>query len=212
MEITNALIEQYIELFSEKEPELLQRLNRETHVKILQPRMLSGAIQGRFLSLISHLSSPKLILEIGTYTGYSALCLAEGLRPDGKLITIDINEELVDFTKKYFDESIYKDQIDYRIADAKEEIKGINQEIDLCFIDADKKSYPYYLDQVIPKMKKGGIILVDNVLWDGKVAEEDKQDKTTNLLRDFNKQIADNPLLQPVLLPLRDGIYLIRVK
>lgn len=212
MEITNALIEQYIELFSEKEPELLQRLNRETHVKILQPRMLSGAIQGRFLSLISHLSSPKLILEIGTYTGYSALCLAEGLRPDGKLITIDINEELVDFTQKYFDESIYKDQIDYRIADAKEEIKGINQEIDLCFIDADKKSYPYYLDQVIPKMKKGGIILVDNVLWDGKVAEEDKQDKTTNLLRDFNKQIADNPLLQPVLLPLRDGIYLIRVK
>ncbi|MFM1913281.1 MAG: hypothetical protein RIR51_1119 [Bacteroidota bacterium] len=212
MEITNALIEQYIELFSEKEPELLQRLNRETHVKILQPRMLSGAIQGRFLSLISHLCSPKLILEIGTYTGYSALCLAEGLRPDGKLITIDINEELEDFTKKYFDESIYKDQIDYRIGDAKEEIKGINQEIDLCFIDADKKSYPYYLDQVVPKMKKGGVILVDNVLWDGKVAEEDKQDKTTNLLRDFNKKIAENPLLQPVLLPLRDGIYLIRVK
>lgn len=211
MEITNALIEEYIEQFSQKEPELLQRLNRETHVKILQPRMLSGAIQGRFLSLISHLAAPRLILEIGTYTGYSALCLAEGLRADGKIITIDINEELVDFTKKYFDESIYKDQIDYRIGDAREAIKDINQEIDLCFIDADKKSYPVYLDLVVPKMRKGGVILVDNVLWDGKVAEEDKQDKTTNLLREFNDKVRQDPRLQPVLLPLRDGIYLIRV-
>lgn len=211
MEITNALISQYIEQFSQQEPELLQRLNRETHVKVLQARMLSGPIQGRFLSLISHLVHPKLIVEIGTYTGYSALCLAEGLAKDGKIITMDINEELYSFAKKYFDASPQKDQIDYRIVDAREEITKISDLIDLCFIDADKKSYPHYLELIIPKMRKGGVILIDNVLWDGKVAELDKQDKTTQLLRDLNEQIAKDPRLQPVLLPLRDGIYLIRV-
>jgi predicted O-methyltransferase YrrM len=211
MEFIDEGIEEYARLHTEPENDLLKELVRETHAMVLQPRMLSGHLQGRFLSFIAKVYQPALILEIGTYTGYSALCMAEGLKAGGRLITIDVNEELETFTRSFFDRSAYKEQIDYRIADAAIEIPGIEGPIDLVFIDADKRNYALYFDLVIDKMRSGGLILVDNVLWSGKIIEEAAKDKSTQALRDFNTKVANDPRVEPLLLPIRDGLFLLRV-
>jgi caffeoyl-CoA O-methyltransferase len=211
MEFIDQGIEEYARLHTEPENDLLKELVRETHAMVLQPRMLSGHLQGRFLSFIAKVYQPSLILEIGTYTGYSALCMAEGLKPGGRLITIDVNEELETFTRSFFNRSTFKDQIDYRIADAAIEIPTIEGPIDLVFIDADKRNYALYFDLVIDKMRSGGLILVDNVLWSGKIIEEAARDKSTQALRDFNTKVANDPRVEPLLLPIRDGLFLLRV-
>ncbi|MDI9863536.1 O-methyltransferase [Flectobacillus sp. DC10W] len=206
-------INDYSEQHTSPESDLLKKLNRDTHVKILQPRMLSGHLQGRYLAEVSYMMRPRRILEIGTYTGYSALCLAEGLADDGKIITIDVNEELETFTRSFFDESPYADKIDYRIGDAGEIIPTLDEVFDLVFIDADKMNYTKYYNLVFDKVRKGGYILSDNVLWSGKVAnvEEGKKiDKDTKNLLDFNKMCHDDPRTENILLPLRDGIMISR--
>jgi predicted O-methyltransferase YrrM len=211
MEFIDEGIEEYARQHTEPENDLLKELVRETHAMVLQPRMLSGHLQGRFLSFIAKVYQPSLILEIGTYTGYSALCLAEGLNPTGRLITVDVNEELESFTRSFFNRSAYRDQIDYRIADAAVEIPKLDGPIDLVFIDADKRNYALYFDLVISKMRSGGLILVDNVLWSGKIIEETAKDKSTEALRDFNTKVANDPRVEPLLLPIRDGLFLLRV-
>jgi len=211
MEFIDPAIEEYSRAFSDPESALLKELDRETHALILQPRMLSGHLQGRFLSFISKIQQPECILEIGTYTGYSALCLAEGLRPNGKIITLDVNEELESFTRSFFERSEYAQQIDYRIVDAQHEIPSILGPFDLVFIDADKRNYALYFDLVIGKMNPGGIILVDNVLWSGKIVDAKAQDKSTQALRDFNQKCLDDSRVEKVLLPLRDGLMMMRV-
>jgi len=205
-------LDDYVISHSEKEPELLQQLTRETYQKILQPRMLSGHFQGRILSILSKLIAPKHILEIGTYTGYSALCLCEGLQKEGTLQTIDVNEELEDFQRKYFDKSIYGKQIVQHIGDATEIIPSLNQKFDLVFIDADKPNYPVYFHLIIEKMNKGGVILSDNVLWSGKVVEKlDPKDISTKAVLEYNKLLVEDPRVETVLLPIRDGLTISRV-
>ncbi|MEO5788172.1 MAG: O-methyltransferase [Gelidibacter sp.] len=206
-------LDDYITANSEDEPELLQRLSRETHQKILQPRMLSGHYQGRLLSIISKIANPKCILEIGTYTGYSALCLAEGLQKNGELHTIDINEELVDFQRKYFDESGYGKQIHQHLGDALDIIPQLKINFDIVFIDADKENYSKYFHLIIDKLNPGGIILSDNVLWSGKVIEPlKKDDKSTEGLMEYNKLLKDDDRIETVMLPIRDGLTLSRKK
>lgn len=205
-------LENYVAVHSENEPELLAKLNRETHQKILQPRMLSGHFQGRVLSMLSKIIHPKHILEIGTYTGYAALCLAEGLAENGTLDTIDVNEELVDFQKKYFDASTYKDQIFQHLGNALEIIPTLHKKFDLVFIDADKDNYINYFNIIVPMMNKGGIILSDNVLWSGKVLEElNPKDKSTKVLLEYNQLLKEDPRVETVLLPIRDGLTVSRV-
>jgi len=202
-------LQRYIEGHSSDENAFLKKINRETHAKVLMPRMLSGHVQGRFLSMMSRLVQPKVILEIGTYTGYSAICLAEGLSAGGKLITIDINEELENRVKSYFNESGFSSQIDYRIGDAREIIPGIEEKFDLVFIDADKENYSLYFDLVIDKVSNGGLILADNVLWSGKVVQP-KPDKDTKAILEFNKKIQDDLRVENLLMPLRDGLMIAR--
>jgi caffeoyl-CoA O-methyltransferase len=205
-------LETYIENHSQREPELLAALNRETHQKILQPRMLSGHFQGRVLSMLSKLIGPMHILEIGTYTGYAALCLCEGMQKNGTLDTIDINEELETIQKKYFDLSVWKTQIQQHIGDAIAIIPTLDKKYDLVFIDADKENYLHYFDLIVPKMNSGGIILSDNVLWSGKVLETpDPRDLSTTVLLDYNKKINEDPRVETVLLPIRDGLTVSRV-
>lgn len=205
-------LEDYVANHSQIEPELLAKLNKETHQKVLQPRMLSGHFQGRVLSMLSKIIRPNTILEIGTYTGYAALCLAEGLTENGTLDTIDVNEELVDFQKKYFDVSSWKNQIFQHLGDALEVIPTLDKKFDLVFIDADKENYIAYFNMIVPMMNKGGIILSDNVLWSGKVLEEVKSsDKTTQILLDYNKLINEDKRVETVLLPIRDGLTMTRV-
>ncbi|WP_274476106.1 O-methyltransferase [Mangrovimonas aestuarii] len=204
-------LDNYVVAHSENEPELLQKLTRETFQKILQPRMLSGHYQGRVLSMMSKLVQPRNILEIGTYTGYSALCLAEGMKKDGVLHTIDINEELFDFQKKYFDQSEYKNQIVQHLGNALEIIPELELNFDLIFIDADKDNYPKYFDIVIDRLNPGGIILSDNVLWSGKVIEKLKpDDESTKALLEYNKLLKEDPRIETVLLPIRDGLTISR--
>jgi len=206
-------LEDYVANHSQKEPELLAQLNTETHQKVLQPRMLSGHFQGRVLSMLSKIIHPKNILEIGTYTGYAALCLAEGMQKDGFLDTIDINEELFDFQQKYFDASEYATQIKGHLGDALEIIPTLNKKFDLVFIDADKENYINYFHLIVPMMNKGGIILSDNVLWSGKVLEEIKpNDFTTQILLEYNQLLKEDPRVETVLLPIRDGLTVSRVK
>lgn len=213
MSIVPSNIEEYVVNHSQKEPELLQQLNKETWQKVLNPRMLSGTFQGRVLAMISKLIQPKIILEIGTYTGYSALCLAEGLVPEGKLFTIDRNEELEDFSKKYFQKSPYKNQIHQLTGNALDIIPTINEKFDLVFIDADKSNYANYFHLIIEKMNPGGIILSDNVLWSGKVVMPVKaNDKDTMALLKYNKLLASDTRIETVLLPIRDGLSISRVK
>ncbi|MDR5591856.1 O-methyltransferase [Christiangramia sp. SM2212] len=206
-------IDEYIVAHSQKEPENLYRLNRETNQKILQPRMLSGHYQGRVLSLLSKMKNPESILEIGTYTGYSAICLAEGLQANGILHTIDVNEELYDFQKKHFDKSEYASQIKQYLGDATEIIPQIDTKFDLVFIDADKPNYPKYFELIIDMMNSGGIILSDNVLWSGKIVEKiKKDDESTQALLKYNKMLAEDERVETVILPIRDGLTLTRVK
>ncbi|AXG74230.1 methyltransferase [Flavobacterium arcticum] len=205
-------LENYSAEHSQNEPELLVQLNRETHQKILQPRMLSGHFQGRVLSMLSKLINPKNILEIGTYTGYATLCLAEGLATDGTIDTIDINEELYDFQKKYFDRSPWNEQIKQHLGNALEIIPKLDKKFDLVFIDADKENYINYFHLIVPFMNKGGIILSDNVLWSGKVLEPAKpKDTSTAVLIEYNKLLKDDPRVETVLLPIRDGLTVSRV-
>lgn len=206
-------IADYAAAHTEDEPELLAQLSRETWQKVLVPRMLSGNFQGRILALLSKLIGPKSILEIGTYTGYSALCMAEGLQPGGTLHTIDKNEELYDFQRKYFDRSVYGSQIKQYLGDALEVIEQIDDEFDLVFIDADKSNYPNYFHAVIEKMKPGSIIISDNVLWSGKVTEiPDPKDEDTKALIAYNKLLKEDHRVETVLLPIRDGLTVSRVK
>ena len=206
-------LENYAAQHTEDEPLLLQELNKRTHLNVLQPRMISGHFQGRFLSLLSKMVQPRTILEIGTYTGYATLCLAEGLHPEGVLHTIDIKEELTDLQCEFFDRSGYGNQIVQHLGKAADIIPALNTTFDLVFIDADKQNYAHYFDLVIEKMNRGGIILSDNVLWSGKVVEEVKHnDKHTQALMAYNQKIKDDPRVETVLLPIRDGITLSRVK
>ena len=206
-------LENYAAQHTEDEPLLLQELNKRTHLNVLQPRMISGHFQGRFLSLLSKMVLPHTILEIGTYTGYATLCLAEGLHPEGVLHTIDIKEELTDLQREFFDRSGYGSQIVQHLGKAADIIPSLNTTFDLVFIDADKQNYAHYFDLVIEKMNRGGIILSDNVLWSGKVVEEVKHnDKHTQALMAYNQKIKDDPRVETVLLPIRDGITLSRVK
>ncbi len=204
-------LERYVEAHSQPEPALLARLNRETHLKVLQPRMLSGHFQGRFLSLVSKLARPAVILEIGTYTGYSALCLVEGLAPGGILHTIDIKEELQDLQRRYFDESGYGDRIVQHLGPALDIIPTLQTSFDLVFIDADKENYINYYEMVVPMMNPGGIILSDNVLWSGKVLNEEANDRSTSALIAYNQRLASDPRVETVLLPIRDGLNVTRV-
>ena len=205
-------LELYVEKHSQEEPELLAALQRETFQKIMQPRMLSGHFQGRVLSMLSKLIRPLNILEIGTYTGYATLSLAEGMQENGSIDTIDINEELFDIQKKYFDLSPWKNQITQHLGDALEIIPNLNKKYDLVFIDADKDNYLKYFEMIVPIVNKGGIILSDNVLWSGKVLETpNPKDLSTNILVEYNRKVNSDPRVETVLLPIRDGLTVSRV-
>ena len=205
-------LDTYVTVHSQDEPELLAQLNKETHQKILQPRMLSGHFQGRVLSMLSKIIHPKTILEIGTYTGYATLCLAEGLAENGTIDTIDNEEELADFQRKYFDKSIWGKQITQHLGDGLDIIPTLTKKYDLVFIDADKENYINYFHLIVPMMNQGGIILSDNVLWSGKVLEElNPKDITTKILLDYNLLLKTDARVETVLLPIRDGLTVSRV-
>jgi len=205
--INNEKLDEYLINHSEKEPEILSDLNRETNLKVLQPRMISGAFQGRLLSIISKIINPKKILEIGTFTGYSTLCLAEGLDKNGQIHTVDINEELYDLQRKYFKKSSFNSNITQHLGNALEIIPKLDHDFDLIFLDANKINYPKYLDILIVRLKKGGVLLSDNVLWDGKVLNEISQkDKSTKAIVEYNKMLNNRTDMDSVILPIRDGI------
>jgi len=212
MNFIDKKIMDYVINNSEDEPELLKELTQETYQKILQPRMLSGHPQGRLLSLLSKMIRPKRILEIGTYTGYGTICLAEGLADTGKIITIDINEELIDFQNKYFERSGYRDKIIQLNGEALDVIDGLNEKFDIVFLDADKENYIEYYKLISNKMVNGGILISDNVLWSGKVLESSKLDDIeTNTLNQFNQLIKDDKRFETIIIPIRDGISISRL-
>jgi predicted O-methyltransferase YrrM len=210
MEFIDESLDRYVCDHTAAENDLLKKINRETYLEVLQPRMLSGHFQGRVLSMLSKMVRPERILEIGTYTGYSALCLAEGLTKSGKLYTIDVNEELESRVRGYFEQSDYSEQIDYIIGDAMHVIPSMNEKWDLVFIDADKMNYINYYNLIFSQVKIGGYIIADNVLWSGKVADETKIDKDTLLLRSFNDLVSNDERVEEVLLPIRDGLMIAR--
>lgn len=211
MEFLPEAIQQYVEQHTDGESDLLARLNRETHQKVLMPRMLSGHVQGRVLAMLAHMIRPQRILEVGTYTGYSALCMAEGLAEGGTLITLDKNEELEDMVRRYIDEAGMTEKIDYRLGNAMELIPEIEGPFDLVFIDADKANYYNYFKLVIDKVRPGGIVIADNVLWSGKVIDTGKKtDKDTQAIRDFNRLVHADDRVEKVLFPIRDGLMVIR--
>ncbi len=206
-------LEEYVNDHTSPENEVLSELNRQTHLKVLQPRMLSGHLQGRALSMMSKMVQPQRILEIGTYTGYAALCLAEGLRDNGELITIDVNYELEDMVRSYLDKAGYSDKINLKIGDALDIIPQLDRSFDMVFIDADKTNYSNYYDLLIDHLPQGAIIIADNVLWSGKVIEKVKQnDDDTKALKAFNNKIQSDHRVENVLFPVRDGLMVIRKK
>lgn len=209
MDLIQKELQDYAERHTSEERPLLKKINRDTHAQVLMPRMLSGQLQGRVLSMISCMVRPRVILEIGTFTGYSAICLAEGLQEKGKLITIDINEELHERVSGYFAEAELQDRIEYRIGDASAIIPQINERFDLVFIDADKENYARYFDLVIDRVNLNGVIMADNVLWSGKVLQT-KPDKDTRAIIDFNAKVQADQRVENVLLPIRDGVMLMR--
>jgi predicted O-methyltransferase YrrM len=213
MDIFDSTLEQYLSEHSTTETAVLQALNRETHLKVLQPNMLSGQVQGQFLKMISQMICPKYILEIGTYTGYSAICLAEGLQAGGHLHTIDVNEEMKSITQKYFDLAGLTAKITLHIGDALEIIPQLDFIFDLVFMDADKLNYPNYFDLALPKVRQGGVILIDNVLWKGKILDlETNNDKKTLAMHAFNQKTQADERVENVILPLRDGVMMVRKK
>ena len=212
MDFISEKLTEYISENSNTEPEILAKLNEETYQKVLQPRMLSGHIQGRFLSMISKMKSPSCILEIGTYTGYGTLCLAEGLSDGGKIFTIDRNEELLKIQNKYFDESGKRNKIIQLTGNAKEILNDLNETFDLVFIDADKENYIEYFKLVSERLNNNGIIISDNVLWSGKVLDPSSEnDEETNALVHFNKLLNEDKRFETVILPLRDGLSISRL-
>ena len=212
MDFISEKLTEYISKNSNIEPEILARLNQETHQKILKPRMLSGHIQGRFLSMLSKMKSPSTILEIGTYTGYGTLCLSEGLKEDGKIFTIDRNEELLKIQNKYFEKSGKRNKIIQLTGNAKEILNDLDETYDLVFIDADKENYIEYFKQVSERLNKNGIIISDNVLWSGKVLDSSlEKDEETNALVNFNKILNEDKRFETVILPLRDGLSISRL-
>ena len=200
-------IQKYISDNSQSESLILKELNRYTNSKVILPRMLSGHVQGRFLSMISKLVSPKIIVEVGTYTGYSCLCLAEGLKKNGKIITIEKDEEFASIAKKFFNKSIYKEKISLLVGDATKVIGSVREKIDLAFIDADKLNYCKYYDMLFPKLKTGGLIIADNVLWSGKVTEE-INDNETQSIKNFNIKIKNDSRVENLIVGIRDGIMI----
>ncbi len=214
MDFLDPKLSAYAEAHTTPESELQQALNRDTYANVLIPRMLSGHLQGRVLSMFSKMVQPNVILEIGTYTGYSALCLSEGLKPGGKIITLDINEEIEDMTRSYFEKAPNPGCFDYRIGNALDIIPTIDEPIDLVFIDADKENYSTYFDMVIDKMPSGGIIIADNVLWSGKVIDPKQleKDEETQALDAFNKKMNADSRVENVLMPIRDGLMVVRKK
>ena len=212
MEFIDPELLAYCEDHTSKEDDLLLKITRETLAKVMMPRMISGQLQGKMLELFTKMQNPKTILEIGTYTGYSGICMARGLRPGGKLITIDINDELETMVRGFFDESGLANQIDYRLGNALEIIPSLAGPFDMAFIDADKINYGKYYDLIIDKMNAGGIILADNVLWSGKILVEEGQkiDKDTQAILDFNAKIQNDPRVENALLPIRDGMLMAR--
>jgi len=202
-------LQQYINDHSMEESDLLKALDRETHQKVLQPRMLSGSYQGRLLALLAKMIGPKKILEVGTYTGYATLCMAEGLTTGGSIDTIDHNEELADMQRRYFDQSPYGNQIVQHLGEAKDILKTLTGPYDLVFLDADKENYPHYFDLIIDKLETGGILLSDNVLWSGKVLEK-ATDEATSSLQEYNHKINTDVRVETVVLPIRDGLTITR--
>ena len=211
MDFISDKLADYLNKNSEKEPEILSQLSKETHQKILQPRMLSGHIQGRFLSFISKIKSPDKILEIGTYTGYSTICLAEGLSKNGRIDTIDKNEELIKIQNKYFKKSGFRNNIFQHTGNALNILKSLNEKYDIIFIDADKENYINYFNQVSNKLSKNGIIISDNVLWSGKVLDSHQKDEETSTLVEFNKIVNHDKRFKSIILPIRDGISISRL-
>lgn len=209
MDVIQPELQQYAERHTSPETELLATINRDTHANVMMPRMLSGHLQGRVLAMISKMLRPKAVLEVGTFTGYSTICFAEGLAPGGKLITIDKNGELEERVRQNFQAAGLTDTIDYRIGDASDIIPSLDMSFDLVFIDADKENYSNYYDMLIDKLNLNGFILADNVLWSGKVLEENG-DKDTEAIKAFNRKVTDDPRVENVLLPIRDGIMMIR--
>lgn len=205
-------MDRYLENHASSEPDILKRLRKETFQKTTQPHMISGFLQGRLLAIISKMLQPKNILEIGTFTGYATLCLTEGLAKEGKITTIDVNEELAYLPKKYFQESEFSAQIDFQLKDAKDFLKETDEIFDLVFIDADKENYPEYFHLVKSRVKSGAVILFDNVLWYGKVLEENSKQKSTQKIQELNDLVAKDEDFENLILPLRDGINLIRKK
>lgn len=205
-------MDRYLENHASAEPDILKRLRKETFQKTTQPHMISGYLQGRLLAILSKMIHPKNILEIGTFTGYATLCLAEGLSADGKITTLDINEELAYLPKKYFQESEYSKQIDFQLKDAKAFLKETDEVFDFVFIDADKENYVEYFNLIKPRIKSGAVVLFDNVLWYGKVLEENPKQKSTQIIKELNAMIAKDEDFENVILPLRDGLHLSRKK
>jgi len=213
MNFISEKLNDYIQKHSNKESDLLKELSRETKLKILNPRMISGSYQGRILSMISKLTKPKYILEIGTYTGYSSLCLAEGMKNDGELHTIDENEELYDFQRKYFNKSNYKNKIFQHLGNALELIENIDKKFDLIFLDADKENYTKYLELLVDKLNSNGVLITDNVLWNGKVTMTiSDEDLRTKEIDKFNKLLNQRNDMETIILPIRDGISVSRKK
>lgn len=208
MDFLPEYIEGYASKYTSDESDILKELSRETHLKVLNPRMLSGHLQGRILSLFVDLMKPKSILEIGTYTGYSCLCMAEGLAEDGKIYTIDKNEELESMVRKYIAKAGVEKQVDFRIGEAAKIIPELNTSFDLVFIDADKENYPLYYDMVIDHVNKGGLIIADNVLWSGKVLDEKEDDKDTVALREYVQKVYNDERVKSLLMPVRDGLMI----
>jgi predicted O-methyltransferase YrrM len=212
MNFIDSKIEEYANAHTSPESELLNKIQRETNLEVLRPRMLCGHFQGRLLSMLSHMIKPVRILEIGTYTGYSALCLVEGLKEDGLLITVDINEELEDRVRGYFSESPFDQKIEYMVGNALTIIPKLTDKWDMVFIDADKTNYLEYFKLIIPNVRSGAYIIADNVLWSGKVINSEVSDEDTDALRIFNKIVSSNEDFEVVLLPVRDGLMIVRKK
>jgi predicted O-methyltransferase YrrM len=208
----NAEMDRYLETHASSEPEILKKLRRETFQKTTQPHMISGYQQGRLLTIVSQMLQPKNILEVGTFTGYATLCLATGMAKDGKITTLDVNEDLAYLPKKYFAESEYADQIDFKLLDAKEFLKNTDEIFDLIFIDADKENYAEYFRLIKSRTRSGSVVMFDNVLWYGKVLEENPKQRSTQVIKELNDLIAKDEDFENLILPLRDGVNFLRRK